>query len=164
MGEKLTPPEIGDLMTTKVLTVSPELTLDQVIAQLVKGNVPAAPVVQEKDGAQELVGYISEKDCLEYLSNEIFYGNPDVTVQSMMMRFPLCVSADTDLFTAANIFTHHPYRYLPVVKKKQLLGIVSRRDILQGLYEFQKKVCKEKARDKCLTDFQQIVNLRFIIK
>ena len=164
MAEKPEPPTVKDLMITDILTVSPEMTLDEVIARLLKRNVPAAPVVEDRDGSPELLGLVTEKDCLQYLSNEIFYGNPDVTVQSLMQRFPLCVSPDTDLFSLAAIFTAHPYRHLPVVKKKQLLGVVSRRDVLRGLHEFQKRVCDEKAYAKSLLDFREIANLRFIIK
>ncbi len=164
MGEKLEPPTVQDLMIKDVLTVSPDASLDDVISLLIKRKIPAAPVVEEKDGHKELHGFLTEKDCLEYFANEIYYGNPDVTAQSIMQRAPLCVSPDTDVFAMATIFTRHAYRHLPVVKKKQLVGVVSRRDVLRGLYEFERKVCTEKAKDKCLMDFREIVNMRFIIK
>jgi Mg/Co/Ni transporter MgtE len=112
----------------------------------------------------ELIGIISEKDCIEYLSNEVFYGNPDVTARHMMHRFPLCVAPETDIFSMATIFTQHGHRHLPVVKKKQLLGIVSRRDILDGLFDFHRKVAKAKSKDKSPLDYHELVNLRFIIK
>ena len=164
MGEKLEPPTVQDLMIKNVVTLSPDASLDEVISLLIKRNIPAAPVVSEKDDKKELLGFLTEKDCLEYFANEIYYGNPDVTAQSIMQRAPLCVSPETDVFSMATIFTRHAYRHLPVVKKKQLVGIVCRRDVLRGLYEFERKVCSQKAKDKCLLDFREIVNLRFIIK
>jgi predicted transcriptional regulator len=69
-----------------------------------------------------------------------------------------------DVFSMATIFTQYPYRHLPVVKKKQLVGVVSRRGVLQALYEFERKICLDKAEHKCLMDFRQLVNFRFIIK
>jgi CBS domain-containing protein len=164
MVEKLEPPTVDDLMITEVFTVAPDASLDDVIATLIERNIPAAPVVEEKHGERELLGLITEKDCLEYFSNEIYYGNPDVSVQSMMQRFPLCVSPETDVFAMATIFTRHPHRHLPVVKKKQLVGIVSRREVLRGLYEFERKVSTAKAKSRSLMDFRQLVNHRFIIK
>lgn len=164
MDEKLELPLVSDLMITDVFTLSPDMTLEEVVTLLVKNKIPAAPVVVKKNGASELIGIISEKDCIEYLSNEVFYCYPDVTVGKMMQRFPLCVSPDTDLFTMATIFTSHGHRHLPVVKKKRLLGIVSRRDVLDGLFKFHKKVNKEEYKAKSPLDYHDLVNLRFIIK
>ncbi|MBT8117972.1 MAG: CBS domain-containing protein [Gammaproteobacteria bacterium] len=163
MTEKLEPPIVKDLMVTKIYTVTPDATIDEVITLLIKHDIPAAPVIKDQDGEKKLLGYITEKDCLEYFSNEIYYGNPDVSVQSLM-RFPLCASPETDLFSMASIFTEHPHRHLPVAKKKQLVGIISRRSVLHALYEFERKVCINRAKDKCLMDFRELVNLRFIIK
>jgi CBS domain-containing protein len=83
-----------------------------------------------------------------------------------MQRLPLCVSPETDIFALASIFTRHPHRHLPVVVKKRLVGIISRRDVLRGLYEFERKVCADRAKCKgrSLLDFRQLINLRFIIK
>ena len=163
MAEKLEPPTVKDLMITEVFTVTPDASLDDVIALLITHDVPAAPVIEDQNGGKKLLGYITEKDCLEYFSNEIYYGNPDVSVQSMM-RLPLCANPEMDVFSMATIFTQHPYRHLPVVKKKQLVGVVSRRRVLRALYEFERKVCIHKAKEKCLMDFRELVNLRFIIK
>jgi CBS domain-containing protein len=163
MADKLVPPTVKDLMVTKIHTVTPDATIDNVITMLIEHEIPAAPVVEDNDGSKKLLGFITEKDCLEYFSNEIYYGNPDVSVR-FLMRFPLCASPETDLFSMASIFTDHPYRHLPVVKKKQLVGMISRRQVLRALYEFERKVCIGKSKSKSLMDFRELVNLRFIIK
>ena len=163
MAEKLETPTVKDLMITEVITVTPRASLDDVIALLITHDVPAVPVIEDQDGGKKLLGFITERDCLEYFSNEIYYGNPDVSVQSMM-RLPLCAKPEMDVFSMATIFTQYPYRHLPVVKKKQLVGVVSRRGVLRALYEFERKVCFDKAEHKCLMDFRELVNLRFIIK
>ena len=164
MPETLVPPTVDDLMITRVITVTGEMTLDEILAKLIGQDIPAAPVVEQNNGVEELIGFITEKDCLEYLSNDMFYGNPEVTAKTMMQRFPLCVKPATDIFTIADIFTSHPFRFLPVVRKKQLIGIISRRDVLKGLVNFQKQILREKAETKTLRDFREIVNLRFIMK
>ena len=165
MSEKLEAPTVKDLMITEVYTVTPDASLDDVITLLINHDIPAAPVVENENDGKKLLGYITEKDCLEYFSNEIYYGNPDVSVQSLM-RLPLCANPEMDVFAMATIFTQHPYRHLPVVKKKQLVGVVSRRKVLRALYEFERQVCIDKAKGKrkCLMDFRELVNLRFIIK
>jgi len=166
MAKNVKPPTAEDLMIRDVLTVSTEADLDEAITTLIKHSIPSLPVVEDKNGGRELIGFITEKDCLEYFANEIYYGNPNVDVPSMMQRFPLCVPPETDVFALASIFTRHPHRHLPVVIDKQLVGIVSRRDVLRGLYEFERKVCADRAERKgrSLRDFRHLVNLRFLIK
>jgi len=164
MDEVLVPPTVADLMIRDVHTVTPEMSLEEVISFLVKKKIPFAPVVETHDDVDELLGLISEKDCLGYLSNELFYGNPDINVRSMMHKYPLCASPESDIFVMATIFTQHVYRHLPVVRDKQLLGVISRRDVLKAMYEFSLAVCRDKSRNKTHLDFHELVNLRFIIK
>jgi CBS domain-containing protein len=164
MDEQLEPPVVRDFMITEVFTVSPDMTLDEVVNLLVEKRIPCAPVVIKKANFMELIGIISEKDCIDYLSNEIFYGNPDALVKHMMEKVPLCVSPDTDIFSIAIVFRQHDYRYLPVVENKQLEGVVCRRDALNSLLNFHKKVVKEKAEGKSPLDYHEIANLRFVIR
>jgi len=164
MPEALAPPTVNDLMITNVTTVTGGMTLDEIVTKLIGKDIPAAPVVESNNGVEELIGFITEKDCLEYLSNDMFYGNPEVTAKTMMQRFPLCVKPTTDIFTIADIFNSHPFRFLPVVRKKRLVGIISRRDVLKGLVSFQKQIVQDKSETKTMRDFREIVNLRFIIK
>ena len=164
MGERIQQPNVSDLMVKDVITVSSQMTLEEVIDLLVKRGIPGAPVVERNGGKSELLGFISEKDCLEYLSNDIFCGNPDVTVQTMMTRFPLCVSPNTDIFAIAGVFTQHAYRHLPVVREKELLGILGRRDVLRGLRDYLRATLKTKGKEKFRRDFSEIANLRFMIK
>ena len=84
--EALKPPIVADLMVTNVHTVSPEMTLDEAVSFLVDMNIPCAPVVEHGDEGNELLGLITEKDCLEYLSNELFYCNPDIKASRCARR------------------------------------------------------------------------------
>jgi CBS domain-containing protein len=164
MDEVLVPPTVADLMIRDVHTVTPDMSLEEVIAFLVKKQVPFAPVVERHDDGDELLGLISEKDCLGYLSNELFYGNPDINVRSMMHKYPLCASPESDIFIMATIFTQHTYRHLPVVSDKHLVGVISRGDVLKAMHEFSLAVCRDKSRNKTHLDFHELANLRFIIK
>lgn len=164
MAETLKPPTVADLMIRDVYTVHPDMGLDEAIGFLVKHKIPFAPVVERREEGNELIGLISEMDCLGYLSNELFYNNPDINVRSMMHKFPLCASPDSDIFVMATIFTQHVYRHLPVVKDKLLLGVISRHDVLKAMHEFSIAVCRDKSRKKTHLDLHELANLRFIIK
>jgi CBS domain-containing protein len=164
MSKVLQPPTVADLMTRDVQTVTPDMPLDEAITFLVKKKIPFAPVVERHKDGEELIGLISEMDCLRYLSNELFYNNPDISVRSMMHKLPLCASPDSDIFVMSTIFTQHIYRHLPVVKDKRLLGVISRHVVLKAMHEFCQKVCQDKSAHKTHLDFHELVNMRFIIK
>lgn len=164
MAEVLQPPTVADLMIREVHTVAPDMSLEEAIAFLVKKKIPFAPVVEQGDGGNELIGLISEMDCLKYLSNELFYNNPDINVRAMMHKFPLCASPESDIFVMATVFTQHIYRHLPVVKDKHLVGVISRHDVLRAMHDFCQAVCRDKSANKSHLDFHELVNLRFIIK
>jgi CBS domain-containing protein len=112
------------------------MPLAEVISFLLGHELSSAPVVEsrERDGRQ-LVGFVSEHDCLAHLSNEMFYGTPSPrqTAGTIMRKHPVCVAPDTELFTLASIFVHHGMRHLPVVDQGALVGIISRRDILEAM-------------------------------
>ncbi len=162
--EVLSPPIVADLMIREVYTVDPDMSLEVAVSFLIDNKIPWAPVTEHSDEGDELLGLITEKDCLEYLSNELFYCNPDINVRSMMYRFPLCASPDSDIFVMATIFTQHNFRYLPVVKDRHLLGVISRHDVLKAMRDFSVAVCKDKSRKKTHLDLHELANLRFIIK
>lgn len=165
MARKFNPPKVKDLLFTKFVTVSPTDSLDSVIELMLKHGVTAVPVVEKVDDVIDVLGCITEQDCVEYFANEIYYENPDVSARSIMQRYTFCVTPETDIFAAATIFTRQRCSLLPVVKKKkEFIGLVTRRRVLQALCEFEKKIYRGKASDKKKMDFRQIVNLRFIIK
>lgn len=165
MKKELTPPKVKDLLLTKFTTVAPHDSLDHVIKTLLKHEIPAAPVVEKRGDKIDILGCITEQDCVEYFANEIYYGNPDVTAQSIMKRYTFCVTPSTDIFAAACLFTRQTCQFLPVVKKKHdFVGLVTRRRVLRALNDFEKKVNKFKEEGKTIRDYHEIVNLRFIVK
>ncbi|CAM2010182.1 CBS domain-containing protein [Acanthopleuribacter pedis] len=153
------------IMTRRLVTLSPETMLEQATRTLLENQVSNAPVVNNDNNRRILVGFISERDCLEYLANEIFFANPDQTVATVMKRHPVCVSPHTDVFTLASIFTQHNYRQLPVVAEdNELVGIVSRRDVLQALEQHNNAAVADKNATKNRPDLAKLVNHRFIIR
>lgn len=159
------PPVASDFMNRRVHVVGPDMTLREVTQFLLKHEVSNAPVVDQRDGNRRLVGFISERDCLAGLSNESFFGNPAPaqTAETLMRKHPMCVSPDTDLFALASIFVSHGYRHLPVTNDQELLGIVSRRDILQALDSYYSKYVDESTRDRFPPDLKQLMYHRFLV-
>lgn len=158
-------PQARDFMTRDVQTVTPDMSLQEAVQFLNRHHVSNAPVVEKgTDGRSMLVGFLSEGDCLEYLANEVFFGNPaqPQTVRTMMKRHPICVGATDDIFTLASIFVSHRYRHLPVVEEGALLGIVSRRDILKALETYYSHGLEQRELERFPPDLHELINLRFV--
>lgn len=158
-------PQAQDFMTRNVQTASPEMSLQEIVSFLDRHHVSNAPVAeQDPDGRAMLVGFISEGDCLEHLANEVFFGSPIYphTVRTMMKRHPVCVEPTADIFALASVFVSHRYRHLPVVEEGQLLGIVSRRDVLKALESYYSQALQSREMERFPPDLHELVNLRFV--
>ncbi len=158
-------PTARDVMNSHVHTVEPQMHMADVVTFLIKHKISNAPVVKTEANQRLLLGFVSEENCLEYLANESFYGNPSPpqTAQTIMTKHPVCVGPDEDIFTLTSIFTSHHYRHLPVVEGQHLLGIVSRRDIIKALDQYYREWTRTRDRDRFPVDVHKIMNHRFLV-
>ena len=117
---------LGDIMTTDVLTVTPDSTLSHVARELRHRNVGSAIVVEE----ERPIGIISERELVDSVAGS---RNPDQgTVQLWMRNDVLSVDPDTSLHDAAEVMRAHDVRHLTVTRDGRLVGVVSIRDLLVG--------------------------------
>lgn len=166
MTTKMKLPNAGTLMNRRVHSVTADLSLAELIDFLLKHEISSAPVVETKGSTKYLVGFISERDALEHLSNEIFYGFPvqPRSVETCMKRHPIAITEDVDLFAIGSLLVNHGYRHLPVVDdENQLLGVVSRRDVLKPMKAFYAGSIQEHDAEYFPPDVKKIINHRFIV-
>ncbi|HBH23957.1 MAG TPA: inosine-5-monophosphate dehydrogenase [Cytophagales bacterium] len=119
-------------MATDLITFSPEDEIGFVIDKLMKNKISGAPVLNDKD---ELVGLISEQDCLRVIIDSVYYNQPisKHRVKDYMTTHIKSVSVTEDVVDVANKFLSNRFRRFPVVDEKgRLLGQVSKRDILKA--------------------------------
>ena len=64
-------PLVKDFMTTKVITLKPNMDIYEAMTQLLKHHISGAPVV---DDERNLVGILSEKDCLRVFAVRAYSG------------------------------------------------------------------------------------------
>jgi len=143
---------VREVMATGLLTLKPELPIFQAISLLIKNRVSGAPVV---DSDYKLVGIISEKDCLKVFANEAFFSEgPGGQVEDYMSREVKTIDPDEDVFTAADVFINHSFRRLPVVDDGNLVGQLSRRDVLMASLKIlqESPVKKEWTDSKYITE------------
>lgn len=165
MTELESPPKVGDFMCSQVQTVTADMTLDEVVQFLLTHELSNVPVVsREPAGALRLLGFLSEKDCLAALTQESFYGSPAPvqTAGTLMRRSPVCITPESDLFAAAEVFISHDYRHLPVTEEGVLLGILSRRDVLKAIDAYYRKYGEAKLKERFRPDTHLLMYHRFI--
>lgn len=122
--------KVRDYMNREAITLSPETNLFQAIDVLVVNRISGAPVV---DAQGNLVGVLSESDCLRGILNEAYFEETCGTVKSLMSEAVKTIDADADILKAAAHFVEHGRRRLPVTEQGRLVGQISRRDLLRAL-------------------------------
>jgi len=131
-------PIAQEIMTRKLVTIPPDRPIFAAMRVLLRNRISGAPVV-DSDGS--LVGILSELDCLKVLANGEFYDDDhseEGTVQNYMTAVTQSVGPDVDVYTLAQYFLDHSVRRIPVVGDGQLLGQISRRDVLRTIEEMGK--------------------------
>ena len=124
---------VSDYMTTKLITFKAEDSLDDVIALLIKHHISGGPVVNDKN---ELIGIISETDCIKHISDSKYYNMPsDInnTVGNNMVTDVDTIDKNMNIFDAAFKFLASRRRRFPVVDEHGvLLGQLSQKDVLKA--------------------------------
>ncbi len=132
-----------DVMTHSLVTLTPETSIYDAIRKLISRKISGAPVL-DSDG--KMVGLLSELDCLSVLASDQFHTEDHIAAVSEYMSTEFeTVRPDTDIYTLAMYFRDKPVRRFPVVDPRgELVGQVSRRDVLKGIEEIRKKKAPRK--------------------
>ena len=119
-----------DFMAKELVTVHPETDAYEAIVRLLKHQISGMPVT---DAAGNLVGVLSERDCLTTLVQAQYHELPTASAGELMSADVRTVSPDTDILQVAKIFLENKFRRLPVVENGRLVGQISRRDVLRAI-------------------------------
>jgi signal-transduction protein with cAMP-binding, CBS, and nucleotidyltransferase domain len=116
----------------QVWQISPEATVFAAITEMADRGVGALPVVSHGD----LVGIISERD---YARKVILQGRSSqhTTVQEIMTPSPITVTPDFTVNECLVIMTNRRVRYLPVMERGSLAGIISIGDLVHAIIATQ---------------------------
>ena len=127
--EDLKPALVSDYMTTKLITFRPDQPVSEVVESLIKNRISGGPVVNDKN---ELVGMISEGDCIKHISESRYYNMPlsNNTVDKHMIKNVDTIDGNLNIFEAAEKFLKAKHRRFPIVVNGKLVGQISQKDIL----------------------------------
>jgi len=128
-------PTLRQLMDTEFVTLAPDTSVSEAIGILLQNRITGAPVV-DADG--QVVGLLTERDCLQHLLESAYESMPTRRVADYMLTENYTVGPDIDLFKIAEMFVKQPNRRYLVVDDGQLIGQVTRRDLLRAIHKFSK--------------------------
>jgi CBS domain-containing protein len=145
---------VASLMTTDVVTVAPGATYKEVVERLHERGVSAVPVV---DADRRVLGIVSEADLL--LKEERPAPRPGGhlldphgdaarararNAAALMSSPAVTVPSDATLTQAARLMHRHHVKRLPVVGPAgELVGIVSRADLLGAFLRSDQSIVEE---------------------
>lgn len=129
-----------DVMTSPAITVGPETHCKEAAALLARHRISALPVI---DGQGRLVGIVSEADLLtlETAPDPRSQERPlrprgvpiPTRVDEVMTTEPYTVDEDTDLGVVAQRMLQAGVKRFPVVRGSEVVGVVSRHDLVKVL-------------------------------
>lgn len=122
---------VEDYMTTDLITFQKDQSIYAVMDLLTKHDISGGCVVNEKN---ELVGIISEGDCMKHISDSQYYNMPieDYTVEKHMSCNVETIDGNMNVLDAAKRFIESKVRRFPIVKDGKLVGQISQRDVLKA--------------------------------
>lgn len=116
------------IMSKDLATVSRDARIQDVIRLLVEHRITGLPVV---DDDMYLLGMVTEKDVLRMLYES--HGQ-SAAVEDLMTSDIVCFDEDDQLIDVFKCLVENNFRRVPILSQGQLVGIVSRRDIVEFLF------------------------------
>ncbi len=124
---------VREMMDTTFVKLKPDMPVARAICILLKKKITGAPVVNDEG---RLVGLLSEKDCLRTLIMDAYDQMPAGLVSEYMSTELFSVHPDIEIFQLADLFLARVYRRFPVVEDGQLIGQITRRDLLRAIQDY----------------------------
>ena len=142
---------VGDIMSTDVVTVSPDTPVYQIARLMSKHDISGLPVVDENE---RVLGVITELDMIVrntrfkvpnfimVLDSIIYLETPKhfqerlqhvlgVTAREIMSQPAVTIAPDATIEELAGLMVDRRMNPLPVVENDRLVGIISRSDIIR---------------------------------
>jgi CBS-domain-containing membrane protein len=163
--------KVRDVMTTRVVAVRENATFKDMAALLTEYRVSAFPVLDEEE---KVIGVVSEADLLSKEAlvagmgsqaawlgriagspyHDEFAKAAAVTAADLMTKPPVVVTPDEPVTSAARLMYHGRVKRLPVVGEKgQLIGIVSRADVLSVYRRPDEEIRQEIIKNVIMNEF-----------
>ena len=138
LPEQLT---VRDVMSDHPRTVLADTPLKEAARTLVRTGLGALPVI---DDERRVLGMVSEREIIRHLLTTQVFSGADVraavapgmasrTVRDVMSRQVMCVAPEQPIAEVASLMSNKDVDRVPVVREGQLVGFLTRGDIVRKL-------------------------------
>lgn len=110
-----------NIMTRDIITVEPTMSVKTLAMTLIKNQISGAPVAG-KNG--KIIGVVSEADIVAKKGKD---------VKAIMSTKLISIGEETPVEEIAQLMTTHKIKRLPVMRGDEIVGIVSRADIVSAI-------------------------------
>lgn len=109
-----------DVMSTDVVTVTPEMSREELVKVLTENDISGVPVLSNG----KLVGIVSEDDILS---------KPGDKVSTLMTKNVVTVNEKDPVHRVASILIRNRIKRVPVMTDDHIIGLISRHDLVRAL-------------------------------
>ncbi len=122
----------------RVFSVKPESSVLEALELMSEKNIGAVMVMS----GEKVAGILSERDCIRKMD---LAGRTarNTTVHEIMTADVLYVEAGQPVEECMALMIDKNIRHLPVYENGQLLGLISVRDVLREVVDYQKFIIKQ---------------------
>ncbi len=136
-----------DLMSRFAITIKENETITNLAHLMMRFKISGVPVM-DKNG--EIYGIVTATDLFNLMKNIIVSMNGqtnlqnhfDMKVNALMTKDVVTITEETSLYEIMKIMCERNIHTLPVmvVSKKEIVGVIGRRDIINALYVGTKSI------------------------
>jgi CBS domain-containing protein len=126
----LTKITVADYMSKRLVTLAKDNDVVDAVRKLLDHKITSAPVVDQRG---HLLGMFSEKDVMNIVLETVYNQSMSGKVGDYMTKEVISVDAESSIVDLAEKFQQSSVRSYPVFQDNDLVGIVSRTDVLRAL-------------------------------
>lgn len=121
---------VKDYVAKSSLHLTTDMQVMHAIQKLVENRVSGAPVL---DLHGNLVGMLSQKDCLKVALSSSYHDEVAGSVAEHMSRQVTSLNTDNSILEAIELFVKFGYQRIPVMEENRMVGVISQHDALRAL-------------------------------
>jgi acetoin utilization protein AcuB len=137
------PLRVADIMSAEPVTITPDESVHAARALMQQRQIRHLPVLENN----RLVGIVSDRDIQRVLPSpatslavwEVHHLLDELTVGEVMTRFVVTVAPHLPVTMAIHRLLRHRIGALPVVAGRQIVGILTRSDVLRAFLRVQEE-------------------------
>lgn len=125
---------VKEIMTKEYPTISPSDRMADVCKTLTSSLMTGLPVVENK----VVIGFISEKECLDYLLSISKYDTQYAFVKDYMNKDVKTMHAQVSLEVLIHHFKTQPYHLYPIEESGEIIGVIYRKTLIKYLNQMDR--------------------------